>query len=169
MNYILGITLSIITSILFSISLLQKEKENMLKYQLIETGINVLKNLFLGGFSGALVQLLGLIRNYIGYKGIKNNLIYLIIILGQFCLGLYFNNKGLIGGFSIIASISYTITIMKTSNIIYLKIALIFNLLLWTIYQIILKDYPAILSNLVLISINVYSLIKDIKGKNNAI
>lgn len=144
--YYIALLLSIITSIMFIASLFKKDKSSMLKIQLLETGINIIKNILLQGYSGALVQCFGLVRNYLGYKNITSKPLFGLIIAGQLILGVILNNNGAYGYLPIIASVSYTAVIMVTKHAQILRYALVINLILWAIYQLILKDYPAIAS-----------------------
>lgn len=50
------------------------------------------------------------------------------------------NNKGFVGFLPIIASSMYSLVLIKTDNNLKIKITLIFNLSLWVIYGIYIKD-----------------------------
>lgn len=164
---LIGLGLSSIAAILFLISLFRPSKEEMLKLQFFETGLNVVKNILLGGYSGALVQSVGVLRAYLGYKNKMCTPWMLLIISLQVTLGSYFNNMGAFGWLPIVASVSYTLAIWYSDSQQTLRIALIFNLALWTIYAIILKDYPAIIVDSVSAFVNCVAVVRHQVRLNN--
>lgn len=144
---------------MFCYSLFQSGKK-MLKIQAAEVILNIAKNIMLGGYSGAMVQVFALLRNYFGSRETKSKTIFLFLILGQVTLGYLVNNKGLIGYLPILASTSFTATIMLTNKAQHLRLALIANGLLWFSYYVILKDYPTMVSGVIAILFNIISIFK---------
>lgn len=164
--YYFGLGLSFIANILFLISILQKNKSKLFKFQTMETLVNIFKNICLGGYTGATTQIIGLIRNILLSKNITSIKIPILLSIGQIILGYFVNNHGLIGYLPIFASIIYTMVSFTTKNIIYTKLALIINLAMWLIYGITIKDWISVVTGLLFIIITIISLInykKDVQ------
>ena len=91
-----------------------------------------------------------LIRNILSYKDkLTKNITIILIILG-IIIGLYANNRGIIGWLPIIASATYTICIYITTNEQQMRWALIFNMLLWFVHNAYVQAYPSAIANIVL-------------------
>lgn len=118
----------------------------MLKIQFIGGFIELVKNIFLSAYSGAIVQLFGIIRNYAGSKGYKPKYLFIFLILGQLTLGIVFNNHGILGYLPIVASIIYTIAIFYSDKAQDLRLVILVTNVLWIGYYIITKDYPALVT-----------------------
>ena len=65
-------------------------------------------------------------------------------------VGLWANNRGVIGLFPIIASASYTIFMFITQNEQQMRWALVSNLILWFIHDIYVQAYPSALTDIIL-------------------
>ena len=66
-----------------------------------------------------------------------------ILIVIQIIVGSYLNHLGLIGFLPIISSVSYSLAIAITRNLQWLRWVIIENMLLWLIYDLTIKAYPA--------------------------
>lgn len=159
--YYLGILLSVITSSLLIFSLFQDNKEKMLLFQSIETGLNLFKNLFLGGYSGTLTQGFALLRNLLGHKGKLSKQASILIIAAQLIVGIALNREGVWGFIPIFASTSYSWGLYKLRETQALRWLFISNLSLWLIYEIHLKDFPSALTSLGIITFNLIAILKN--------
>lgn len=140
--------LAVFATILFIISISCNTHKYFFGLSSVEIVLNITKNILLGGYSGAVVQMFGLIRSLLAMTNKFQGIVASIIIACQIAFGLYFNNHGLVGVLPILATVVFSITVMKTSNMIYIKYALVVNLLLWCTYNIALHDYVGFITNL---------------------
>lgn len=136
----------------------------MIFWQIIDSSFNSISNIFLSSYSGYITNIFTLLRNYLTYKGKFNKKYLVIFILLLVVLGLYFNNKGIIGILPIIASIEYTIFMYKAKTTNRLRIGLIINLIMWGVYNFYIKAYPMFIMNIIIISL---SSINNYKSKRN--
>ena len=89
-DLIIGNVAALLASIAMTLSGLFKNKKQIIFMQIIQVALAVISNLVLGGYVGAIVNFINLIRNIICYKDkldIKG-----IIIITIFSFSLYFLN-----------------------------------------------------------------------------
>lgn len=121
-----------------------KNKQQMLIWQISDYIFTMIANLLLGGYTGALTISVSIIRNTLIIKQKNTKWITLCLVLIQISLGSYVNNLGVIGFLPIISSVSYTLTTFLTSKMQILRWLIIENMLLWLVYDITIKAYPAV-------------------------
>lgn len=121
-----------------------KNKQQMLIWQISDYIFIIIANLLLGGYTGALTISISIIRNTLIIKEKNSKWITICLVLIQISLGSYVNNLGLIGYLPIISSVSYTLTTFVTSKMQILRWLIIENMLLWLVYDITIKVYPAV-------------------------
>ncbi|MBO7556544.1 MAG: YgjV family protein [Alphaproteobacteria bacterium] len=147
---ILGNLFSLLSAICIAISVLKKNKNDLIWWQVIDVIFCILSNIALYTYSALTTNSVSLIRNILAYKGkLTKNLTWILLIL---CIvaGLYANNRGIIGLLPIIASVSYTIFMYTTKNEQQMRWALVLNLILWFIHDIYVQAYPSALTDTVL-------------------
>ena len=149
------------------LSSFKKEKEKIIKLQIVDCTFCIISDILLKGYMGALCTSVSLIRNILYYFKKMNTIISFLLIGIIVSLGCIFNTEGIYGIIPIIANVEYTIAICFTKSPILLKISLLVNCLLWFVYCIIIQAYPMIISNLVISISCLLNIIKDIKSKQN--
>lgn len=137
----------------------------MLFIQSLGTGLNIMKNIFLGGYSGALVQTFGFARNVLGAKGLFGRKSALTVALLQLTVGLYLNQEGVWGLIPIVASISYTWGVFHFTKAQHLRWLLVFNFLLWFVYQVELRDYLSAITGMGVVFFNLVAIWKNRNNK----
>jgi hypothetical protein len=139
---IIGNIIALIASILMVLSGMLKQKKQILFIQTIQIGLSVISNAILGGITGAIINAISLIRNILCYKeklGLKYKIIISILAI---LLSLKFNNLGLIGLLPLISMITY-IWLMNIKNVKKFKLLIIFTMLMWFIYDLMIKSYSS--------------------------
>lgn len=159
MSLIIGNIVALLASIALTLSGLLNNKKQIILMQIIQVGLAVISNIVLGGYVGAVVNFINLIRNIICYKDkldIKSIIIITILSIG---LSLYFNNLGIIGLLPLVASTVY-LWFMNIKDVTKFKIMIILTTILWLIYDLCIKAYTAalfdgatIIANFVTVSI----------------
>ena len=154
---ILGNIIALIASILMVYSGILKQKNKILYIQTIQIGLSVISNILLGGFTGAIINALGCIRNILFHKNklkIKEKTILIILSIS---LSLIFNNLEFIGILPVISTVMYII-FMDIKNIIKFKILIIFTMTMWLIYDIYIKSYTSAIFDFMNIVVNIISI-----------
>ncbi len=163
MLLIIGNVVALIASLIMVYTGCIKSKQKILYAQNIQMGLLGISNLVLGGFSGAAINAVGIIRNILCYYnkfGLKEKIFITIL---STVLTIIFNNLGLIGYLPLIAIVVYT-WLITIKDVVKFKILIIFTLVLWIVYDFTVKSYTACAFDLFTIVTNVIAII-SIKNK----
>lgn len=147
---ILGNVFSLLSAICIAISVLKKNKNDLILWQVIDVIFCILSNIALYTYSAMTTNSIALIRNILAYKNKLTKKITWILFILCIVVGLYANNRGLIGLFPIVASASYTIFMLTTKDEQQMRWALVSNLILWFVHDIYIQAYPSALTDVVL-------------------
>lgn len=147
---IIGNIFSFFSALCIAVSAVKKSKKNFMYWQIGDTLFGIVANIALYAYAALVISIMCLIRNILSYKDkLTKNITIILIILG-IIIGLYANNRGIIGWLPIIASATYTICIYITTNEQQMRWALIFNMLLWFVHNAYVQAYPSAIANIVL-------------------
>lgn len=136
-----------------------KEKNKVLKFQIVQSTFGASCDLILGGYSSVIIGILNIIRNILVTKKLFNK-IYMFILLVLATISItYFNKLGLIGLIPLANFIFYTIFIDTKDNIIF-KYVFIISMITWVIYDFIIKAYSSSIFDLFTVITAIYTLIK---------
>ncbi len=142
-----------------------KQKNKILYIQTIQIWITVLSNIILGGITGAIINAISLIRNILCYKnklGLKEKI--LITILSLF-LSLKFNNLGVVGLLPLVRTVTY-IWLMNVKDIGKFKLLIAFTMLMWLIYDIVIRSYTSAIFDFMNLIANIVTTFQIKKSKN---
>lgn len=165
MVIIIGNIIALVASLIMVYSGILKEKKKILFFQTLQIGITVISNIVLGGFTGAINNILNCVRNILCYKdklGLKERIIITILSI---IFTLLFNDIGLIGLLPLISSVAY-IWLMNVKDVIKFKYLVIFNISLWFIYDFYIKAYIFAIFEFITIATTCISIIQIIRKKN---
>ena len=167
LQLITGNIIALIASILMVISGSIKDRKKIIYVQTIQILFFTISDIILGGYTGAIINLISLVRNILTYNDKLTNIAKAILITLSVSLSLYFNNLGFLGLLPIISMVTFTL-FMNTKNTIKLKLLIAFTMVLWLIYDITIRSYTSsIFDFLSLIAniVTVYQLINKNKTK----
>lgn len=166
MNYLLiGNMIALAASILQASSGLVKNKQKIIYMHSVQKIFGVISNLVLCGITGALMNLVGFIRNVLCYKhklGVKEKIILIIL---STALSLYANEINAISFLPMIATIIYTL-LMDIKDIIKFKRLALVTTIMWFIYDIFINSYTGALFDLAYILTNLITIIRLKLAKN---
>lgn len=166
MNYLLiGNMIALAASILQASSGLVKNKQKIIYMHSVQKIFGVISNLVLCGITGALMNLVGFIRNVLCYKhklGIKEKIILIIL---STALSLSANEINAISFLPMIATIIYTL-LMDIKDIIKFKRLALVTTIMWFIYDIFINSYTGALFDLAYILTNLITIIRLKLAKN---
>ena len=127
--------------------------------------MSVISNIILGGITGAIINALSMIRNILCYKnklGLKEKIIITILAI---ILTFKFNNLGYIGLLPLISTVSY-IWLMNVEDVRKFKLLIIFTMLMWLIYDVVIKSYTSAIFDFMNIIANMLTLLQIKLVKN---
>ena len=158
-SIIIGNIIALIAPILMVYSGMLKQKKKILYFQTVQIGMSVISNIILGGITGAIINALSMIRNILCYKnklGLKEKIIITILAI---ILTFKFNNLGYIGLLPLISTVSY-IWLMNIKDVRKFKLLIIFTMLMWLIYDVVIKSYTSAIFDFMNIIANMLTLLQ---------
>ena len=164
-SIIIGNIIALIASILMVYYGMLKQKKKILYFQTVQIGMSVISNIILGGITGAIINALSMIRNILCYKnklGLKEKIIITILAI---ILTFKFNNLVYIGLLPLISTVSY-IWLMNTKDVRKFKLLIIFTMLMWLIYDVVIKSYTSAIFDFMNIIANMLTLLQIKLVKN---
>lgn len=167
--FIIGEIFSFIAAICLARSTFGKTKKDIVRWQITEQFFCLTSNLSLSGYSGAVVNIVSLIRNILSIKGKFNKKLVLPFLLIIVIFGVIFNNRGWVGLIPLIATIEYTIALgiyKKSQNI---RLALAINSILWAIYDFVIMSYPIFIMDLIVATLALINYAKHHKKRKKKI
>lgn len=158
-SIIIGNIIALIASILMVYYGMLKQKKKILYFQTVQIGMSVISNIILGGITGAIINALSMIRNILCYKnklGLKEKIIITILAI---ILTFKFNNLEYIGLLPLISTVSY-IWLMNIKDVRKFKLLIIFTMLMWLIYDVVIKSYTSAIFDFMNIIANMLTLLQ---------
>ncbi len=159
---IVGNIFSLLCSLCIAVSVVKKNKKDLLWWQILDTTFCILSNIALFSYAAVTTNAISLIRNYLAYKSKFTKSIMLVLLFACIMVGLWANNRGIIGLFPIAATAVYTIFMYTSENEQQLRWALIANLSLWFVHDAYIQAYPSALTDVVL---SLWTLVQALKNR----
>lgn len=166
MQLICGNIVALIASILMVYSGIIKNRKKIIYIQTLLILAFAISDLILGGYTGTIVNLISLVRNYLCYKDKLTNDKKLILIMLSIIFSLLFNNLGFLGLLPLISTIVYT-CFMNTKNTIRLKLLIIFTMILWLIYDVFIQSYISAVFDFFSIIANIFTIYQLMQSKKS--
>lgn len=165
---ITGNIFSLLSVICVAISVIKKNKSDLILWQLWGIAFSNFSCLALKAYAALITCIADFIRNYLAYKNLLNFRITMLLIVFCIAAGLWINNLGLIGLLAIIASTSYTYLMYTTKNEQQMRWALVLNQGLWFVHSIYIQAYPSAITEVILTCWTLAQIYKNrLKTKNN--
>jgi hypothetical protein len=161
---ILGNLCSVFAMITDSISATRKTPKAVLLVQSISQAFYGIGTLLLKGYSGAVQNMVSILRNFAAIKNIQSKWIqWLFVVLGVI-LGLLFNNIGILGYLPILANLQYSLAVFHfRDNERALKYSLSISVVLYTFFSAAILNFIGVAINLVILVTTLIHLIKTRK------
>lgn len=145
------------------ISLFQKNKDRMLGYVVFNGIFFGIEYLLLGAYSGMFSNFFGIFRTYISkekekYKNLNKWYILLFFIIGYAIIGLISFNGKIVSLLPIISEIIYVIALWQ-KDVKKIRIGTLLMVILWLIYDIFVKAYPSMITDLIVMSSTIVAIV----------
>ena len=164
--------ISFIGMLIFLYSTTIKSKKKFLLVQnvffIVDTVVWILKN----GFSAVIQNVVGIIRNLFVYYNKQTKTFDIVFIVLSAVIGILvvdWKNFVVFDLFPIISNIEFSVVMLKTKNIKYVKGALIVSSLLWAIYGLYNAVFVTFVFNTISCIVTIITLIILIKKEKNNI
>ena len=163
MDIIIGEVFSVLAALTLAYSTFSNKKNKMMWLQAINAVFYGLSNLFLGGYSAVVTNVLTFLRNVLVAKDRLDGKTTAIICILMVIVGVYFNNMAWRGLLPVIASVQYTLCVYILKSAQHMRIALVVNLLQWVVFDFSVKAYPMFALDII---ITVIALINFLRFRN---
>ena len=127
---------------------LQNKKKNILYAQNLQMVLLAISNLVLGGFTGALVNIVGIFRNCLCIKKKLTPVWIEFITMITILLSILCNTNGIVGYLPCIATLIFLFS-MNIKDVIKFKYILAFVMLLWFVYDLYILSYTTAIFDIV--------------------
>ena len=170
LEVIIGNICSLCAMISDSISGTRKKRSQVLGIQMLSQIFYGVGSIVLKGYSSTVQNVVAILRNFAAMKNIKSKVIeWTLIVLGV-VLGIVFNNLGLIGWLPIVANLEYSLAVFRFRNDARgIKIALIINMLMFTVFSFYIRNYAGIVGNTVVAAATAVALIREKKAASEQV
>ncbi len=149
-----------------SVSGTRRRREHILGIQIVSQLFYAAGSIILKGYSSTAQNAVAVIRNIAGIKNIKNKAVEWSLIALGVILGAVFNNRGLLGWLPIVANFIYSVAIFRfKDNEKGLKTVFIINLLMYSAFSLVIRNYVGVVSNTFVAIITFISLVRGRKKK----
>lgn len=142
-----------------------KEKQKILFWQTIQLGLQIFSMCLLGAFTGAISNVLSVIRNILGYKDKINTPVKVILIGVQLVLTILFSDGTLISWVPFAVCAVY-ILFMDIKDPIRFKILVTLTFIPWIFYFLYFRSYTGSAFALITTIANLISLHQMIKASH---
>ena len=150
MNYFLGNLFSIFAMASDGLSSSRKTARGVLLVQCMSQVFYGVGTLILGGYSGAVQNVISLIRNFAAMKKLNTRWVEWSLVIAGVAVGLWVNNLGIIGLLPVVANLEYSLVVFRfKDNERALKWAFLVNLALFGVFNTALCNYVGALGNVV--------------------
>ena len=162
---IIGNVASLLATITDSISATRKTSRGMLLTQMLSQSIYTVAALALKGYSGAVQNVVGIIRNIVAISGKTfKGADWVFAGLGV-VFGLYFNNLGVVGLLPVLANFEYSLAVFRfADDERAMKVAFAVMNLLYMVYNFCMLNVVGGICSAVVIVTTVIYLVKNKKS-----
>ena len=155
---VLGNMISFAAAVMLFLVCYTTDTNKIYRYQIEENMILCLSSLVFGSYSGMITLSLAIFRNILLMKDkyTKNWMILFSIVITAG--GVMVNTKGLVGLLPVIATLVWTVSNYYFRDFLHVKIFLLINIALWTIYFFAIWDFSSGIAQIVTGIIGILSI-----------
>jgi hypothetical protein len=146
-----------------------KRKSRILAVQIVQLLMQAVSMVLLGGYTGAVSNVLSCWRNYLCYKGKLSNLWKILLTAASLAMTLAINNQGLLGYLPFVVCTLY-ILLIDLKDPVHFKLLVTLSFIPWLIYHLILGSYTGAFfdaATVVTNGITLFFMVRDKKNKKD--
>jgi hypothetical protein len=159
-------SISFVAAVFLAVSCVVKERRLIYFFQLCECIILLFAQLVFGQGAAAVSLMLGVVRNLLLWRGKYRAVSAALVFVFTLILGVLFNTGGYVGFIPIIASLIFALSSYFAKTYIKVKLSLLINLSLWTVYSFVIFDLTSFFVNLISMFLNSISLVRFLSKRN---
>ena len=163
---ILGNSCSLLAMITDSISATRKTAKGVLLVQSLSQLIYCIGTLLLKGYSGAVQNVVSILRNFVAIRKIESKPLEWTLVLAGVVLGIACNNLGLVGYLPIAANLQYTLSVFKfKDNERALKISFMISVGLFGLFNLFILNFVGGFCNFFVMFTTLVAFLKQEKSR----
>ena len=162
---IVGNILSFCCALCIAISVVKRDKRNLIWWQIWDSLFGLMASLVLFSYSSFTTGILCASRNVLAYSRGLTKITTFVLVLMCVSVGLYANNRGFYGLLPILAFTGYTISMYLAKNDQQMRYALIVNLSLWLVHDFYIQAYPSAFTDVTLCVWSFYQAMRRVQRK----
>lgn len=149
-NIVFGNICSLLAMVTDSISSTRKTATGVLWVQNASQLFYCIGAVVLKGYSGAVQNVVSVVRNLVVIYGVNSKLIEWILLILGVILGLVFNNLGWVGLLPVIANLQYTLAVFRFhDNERAIKISFLLSAVMFSVFSVAIINIVGLFTNLV--------------------
>lgn len=161
---IIGNLCSLLAVFTDSISATRKTTRGVLLVQSVSQIIYGIGSVVLGGYSGAVQNVMSVLRNFVAIKKIDSKALKWVMVILGVVLGALFNNLGIWGWLPILANLEYTLAVFYfKDNQRALKIAFLISVVLFAVFNGIILSIVGVVTNMIVLITGIIALVREKK------
>ena len=151
-NIVIGNICSLLGMVTDSVSSTRKTAKDVLLIQSASQLIYCIGTVVLKGYSGAVQNVVSILRNLIAIKKIENRAVEWMLVALGVALSVGFNNRGWIGCLPVIANLQYTLSVFRfKDNERALKTSFVVCIGLFAVFNFAIYNFVGMCGNLVVL------------------
>jgi hypothetical protein len=161
---VIGNLCSLLAVFTDSISATRKTTRGVLLAQSVSQIIYGIGSVVLGGYSGAVQNVMSVLRNFVAIKKIDSKALKWVMVILGVVLGALFNNLGIWGWLPILANLEYTLAVFYfKDNQRALKIAFLISVVLFAVFNGIILSIVGVVTNMIVLITGIIALVREKK------
>lgn len=139
------------------------KKENIMKTQTVATVFLLISDTLAKGYSGAMQDFIGIIRNVAVIKNVHKKWLNAVLIISGLVLGIACNNQGLVGWLPIFANFQFScLVLMKKADEVIIKTSLCIANICWAVFNFKLMNYASMAVNIAICTSAVIFVVREL-------
>ena len=159
-NIIIGNIISFSASFFLLWGSASEKVRRLYLFGVFECILLFISQLFFGQGAAAVSLLIAAFRNYLLFIGKYRRSFFILIFVSTAFFGLALNTGGAVGLLPLFATLVYTYTSYSARGYVWVKLSLIFNLFLWSVYSVMISDIGGAFVNIFSLALCLASLVK---------
>lgn len=166
--YIIANVLSAIAAVFLVFGCASSKRENVYMLQSFECAFLIFAQIAFGQSAAAAALLVSLARNVLLWRGRYGFFAMLSVCLLTLSVGVAFGGGELVGLIPVVAGVVYSVAAFCARRFVGVKLSLLLNIALWSIYAALIGDMATLLVNSVAFVINLASLVAFISRRSTS-
>jgi len=161
-NLIIGNLCTLLAMGANAISSTRKTAKGVLAMQSVGQLIYFISAIVLKGYSAAVQNAVSIFRNVAAIRNVKSKTVEWVLTIAGVALGIWFNNRGIIGLLPVLGNLQYTLAIFRLKdNQRLLKISFLLSVASFLIFNVVLYNFVGLISDAVVVITTSVVLIRE--------